>query len=211
MQCLPDHRAEPVPLFPGSPCQLSDNDRVDRLDWILGSRTPLAVFRSNCMSQSIEERRINSFYFVINLAFPQYVHAPSQGSQLVLRTFVTRNIGVNLASPKHVICEGHLGTFTSVLMPKAPVYQHDRSPFAQNDVGSTRKLRIMKAKPETTFVHRSPDGALWFCIATPDCGHNAAAHLRGDIVHFVVTVIEGTIRPSSHSAQYRTAMRLTHR
>lgn len=51
--------------------------------------------------------------------------------------------------------------------------EYDRAVSRQHDVGTARQLALMKPKPETLSVKRSPQGKFGLRIATPDASHHA--------------------------------------
>ena len=54
--------------------------------------------------------------------------------------------------------------------------EYDRAVSWQHNVGTSRQLALMKPKPETLSVKRSPQGQFGLRITTPNAGHHAGAH-----------------------------------
>lgn len=73
---------------------------------------------------------------------------------------------------------------TGMAVPEAAVHEYRGTIPGKHQVGRARQVLPVQAKPETTRVHRLPDGDLGTGAAPADTRHHARSHLGGyDIDH----------------------------
>ncbi|MFO1198512.1 MAG: hypothetical protein U1E86_16225 [Burkholderiaceae bacterium] len=106
------------------------------------------------------------------LAFPNDLDSPAFHFERSLLLLIAASIGIDLFRPVLRIRPRLDSTMSAIVpMPKASVHEDDCLGVRQNDIGRTRQLSVMQAKPKSACVQKATHGDLRGGILTPDAFH----------------------------------------
>ncbi len=106
---------------------------------------------------------------------PHYRSTPPPGSESVKVLAIAFNISPDFCAPKILPALGPAEHRAIMPVPEAAVDENDRTMLLQNNIGSTRKLLVMKPEAKPPSVKPAPDHHFRLRVTALDGSHVSAA------------------------------------
>jgi hypothetical protein len=121
--------------------------------------------------------------FVLDLAFPDYLHVPAEFAQRRSRSGVSCDVTTELLEPEPAPCLRNRCPRTAfVTVPKAAVHEDHGAPSRQNDVRRPGQSNPMDTKPQALTVQITADNQFRSGVTGSDSRHDCATTIRVEYI-----------------------------
>jgi hypothetical protein len=137
------------------------------------------------LAVNVSKQLIRQLLRILELAFPNHQHPPSQSLQLPTFPCVPASSRINLRFPVVRARLRHLSPLAVMTVPETSVDENDRSSCRQYDVRRARQVAAMQAKSVAKTMQQRTHGDLGLGVRPTDARHQPASMFGSEPVrHF---------------------------
>jgi hypothetical protein len=121
---------------------------------------------------------------VCRFALPDHENVPTAFSESPLTFSVAFGVGSQFGAPKVAVRSRSLASLAAVVrMPEAAVNENDFTQSWKDEIGRSRKMRLMQTKAVAEAMSSAPHPMLGLAVLAADARHRVAALLGRKVVH----------------------------